>query len=73
MERTPRMPDPAVPNSAHDPRHSPDVGLAGSRIEIDFGPDNLLEEKIYDPWAPGTRGDETGIAAEIIRQEQARS
>lgn len=71
--RTPAMPDPAVPTSVHDPRCSPDVYLGESRVPIDFGPDDLLEEKIYDPLAPGTRGDETGIAAELIRREEAKS
>lgn len=67
------MPDPPVPTSSHDPRHSPDADRASCMVDVDFGPDNLLEDKVYDHDSPGTRGDETGIAAEIIRAEQASS
>lgn len=67
---TPVMPDPPVPTSKYDPRHSPDASREECMVVIDFGPDNLLEEKMADNEAPGTRGDETGIAADIIRSDR---
>lgn len=69
---TPVMPDPPVPLSAFDPRYSPDASREECMVDIDFGADNLLEEKQADPESPGTRGDETGIAAEIIRRDRQR-
>ena len=71
--RTPAMPDPAVPTTVHDPRHSPDASLADCRVPINFGPGTLLEEKMIDDDAPGTRGDETGIAAAIIAGEMSET
>lgn len=69
---TPQMPDPPVPLTKYDPRHSPDASREECMIDIDFGCDTTLDEKIYvaPDVIPGGRGDETGIAAEIIRNEE---
>lgn len=66
------MPDPAVPSYRDDPRFSPDADRASAMTDIDFGPENLLEVKMADPDSIGTAGDETGIAAEIIRKNLNR-
>lgn len=66
------MPDPPAPTNRDDPRFSPDSDRAASMVDIDFGPATILDQKIADPDTPGTRGDETGIAAEIIRRDVKR-
>ena len=66
------MPDPPVPTDSDDPRFSPDSDRAASMVDIDFGPETLLDQKVLDEDTPGTRGDETGIAAEIIRRNVNR-
>jgi len=63
------MPDPPVPSGADARMTGTDDNRAAHMVDIDFGPRTLLEEKMMDPDTPGTRGDETGIAAEIIRRE----
>lgn len=66
------MPDPPVPTNRDDPRFSPDSDRAASMVDIDFGPQTLLDEKLIDENAPGSRGDETGLAAEVIRRNVRR-
>lgn len=64
-------PDPDVPTSSHDPRHSPDADRASCMVDIPLGPATLLGMKQDDPNSIGTAGDETGIAAEIIRKQHS--
>lgn len=71
MARPVSMPDPPVGSSRDDPRYSPDSPREASMVDIDFGPDTLLAVKQIDPNSIGTRGDETGIAAEIIRRQHS--
>lgn len=68
----PRVPDPIGDITRFDPRHDPDADRASCMIDVDFGPWTLLDDKVADPYSPGTRGDETGIAADIIRRETRR-
>lgn len=56
-----QMPDPRVPPEGTD------QDRGAHMADIDFGPATILEQKMMDPYTPGTAGDETGIAAEIIR------
>lgn len=63
------MPD---PNIGVNPLHDTDDNREAHMFDIDFGPATLLEEKIADPRSPGSAGDETGITAEIIRNQHKR-
>ena len=66
------MPDPPVPSGSDDPRFSPDSDRAASMVDIDFGPETILDEKLVDEDSPGSRGDETGLTAEVIRRNVKR-
>lgn len=66
---TPDISVPDVPPGM-DPRHSTDADRAACMVSVERAPRTLLEEKMVDPSAPGTAGDRTGIAAEIIRSHQ---
>lgn len=61
--------DPAVPSGSDDPRHSPDSSREASMVDIPMGPGTLLAAKEADPSNVGTAGDETGIAADVIRRQ----
>lgn len=71
---TPQMPDPPVPTSRLDPRYSPDASREECMVDIDFGPETLLDAKMYDSAEPipGGAGDGTGISAQIILNDNRR-
>lgn len=66
------MPDPPVPNDSSSDLYDTDADRARHMVDIDFGPKTLLDEKLADEKSPGTRGDETGLAAEVIRRHVRR-
>lgn len=68
----PVMPDPIGPVDRYGRMCSPDASREECMVDVDFDPTTLLDNKMVDEDAPGTRGDETGIAAGIIQRDVAQ-